>query len=148
MDKSQSIQIDCHVMDRVYQMLSIYNLHLNDFLCLFRNCKIEHFSLYWLDGDKDFITSSTCPLPVFDINFLLRGVDVIISSVELELNNSFMIDSNIMDEIFCKVPIDFYSQSLIKKITQAGVTGKRARYPLSQVSLLDLDTWNTKEIRH
>ncbi|MCG8384758.1 MAG: hypothetical protein MJA30_04395 [Cytophagales bacterium] len=148
MDKSQSIQIDCHVMDRVYQMLSIYNLHLNDFLYLFRNCKIEHFSLYWLDGDKDFITSSTCPLPVFDINFLLRGVDVIISSVELELDNSFMIDSNIMDEIFCKVPIDLYSQSLIKKITRAGVTGKRTRYPLSQVSLLDLDTWNTKEIRH
>lgn len=148
MDKSQSIQIDCHVMDRVYQMLSIYNLHLNDFLYLFRNCKIEHFSLYWLDGDKDFITSSTCPLPVFDINFLLRGVDVIISSVELELDNSFMIDSNIMDEIFCKVPIDLYSQSLIKKITRAGATGKRTRYPLSQVSLLDLDTWNTKEIRH
>ena len=148
MDNARPIYADCQELDRLHQMLSIYNMHLADFLRLFKDNKIIHFSLYWIDGDKDFVTSSTCSLPIFDLNFLLHGVDVEVCSVELGLDNDFLIDSNIVDEIFCRVPAGFNVQPLMGEINQGRAHKKISQHPLSRISLLDQDTWNTKETVH
>ncbi len=146
MSSNTSVQVSWKSLNDQYKLLSIYNLDLSNFLYLFKKSKVTRFQIYWSGPESDFITSSKDQLPVFDLEFKSQVEDARISSVEIKLNNGLLIDSNMEDEIFCKIPEDYLTTFFVDKIQSIGSKRGPARKPLPIISLQDRNVWDTREV--
>ncbi|NQZ76206.1 MAG: hypothetical protein HRT61_08860 [Ekhidna sp.] len=145
MHYNHQVQIQCQTSVKGYHLLSVYNFHVNAFLYLFPEAIITDLRMYWIDGDKDCMTKLLMPVPIHTLNFNFDGFDIQILTVEIELNNGFLIDTNLSDELFCRVPPDYPVDELIEIIKQ---TDQQSNFNTSRetISSLAETAWQTTVI--
>ncbi len=136
------IEIFCQPYNNKHKLLRVNNIHLIHFLSALEACLIEELKIYWLDLEKDFVSSAKPSCPVFDITTCMQGVDVLISTVEIKLSNGFLIDSNIEDKIFCRIPTDCEVSPLSRKIKKSVELNQKDILP--NAPKID---WSTIEIK-
>ena len=91
------------------------------------------------------MTKLLMPVPIHTLNFNFDGFDIQILTVEIELNNGFLIDTNLSDELFCRVPPDYPVDELIEIIKQ---TDQQSNFNTSRetISSLAETAWQTTVI--
>lgn len=136
------IEVSYQPFNSKYQLLYVHNMPLSNFLHIFRDCEFKELRIYWLDGDKDFVSHARPCCPVFNITSCMQGVDALISAIEISLSNGFLIDSNLVDEIFCRIPISLDAQALAESLKRIEKTCQGE--PLPSATTID---WNTFEIK-
>ena len=146
MSQINPVQVQCQTSKGGYYLLSVYNLHLNAFLSLFPTTIIDNLRLYWLDAEKDYVSSLKYPVPVSGLNFQFDGLDIQILTVEIELSNQFVIDTNLSDELFCRVVPNYPVIELAERIKttdpQTTIVDKNAE----SISSLSPDQWVTERL--
>lgn len=132
---NQKVEVHCQTSIKGYYLLSVYNFHVNAFLSHFPTSYITDLRMYWIDGEKDYMTRLKEPVPIHSLNFIFDGFDIQILTVEIELDNGFLIDTNLSEELFCRVPPDFPVEVLIDEIKN---TDQLATINLSRQSISSL----------
>lgn len=102
--------------------------------------------MYWLDGEKDFVTSLLKPVQVAELNFQFDGLDVQILTVEIELDNGFVIDSNLIDELFCKVPPNYPMDGLVQSLLSTDNDAFISKDQSMAISSLSSNRWVTQSL--
>ena len=147
MPYSHNVQVQCQTSKGGYYLLSVYNLHLNAFLSLFPNTIINNLRLYWLDADTDYRSSLKYPVPVSGLNFQFDGLDIQILTVEIELSNRFVIDTNLSDELFCRVVPNYPVIDLVDRIKTIDPKNTIADSNAESISSLSPDQWVTESLK-
>ena len=146
MSNDKNVQVHCQTSKGGFYLLSVYNLHLNAFLSLFPNTTIDNLRLYWLDGEKDYVSSLKYPLPISGLNFQFDGLDIQILTVEIELGNGLVIDTNLSDEIFCRVTPNFPIIELVDKVKNLPPEATLAHAEADSISSIPPSQWFTEEL--
>ena len=140
------VHVHCQTAARGYYLLSVYNFNLNAFPSLFPGSVINKLSMYWLDAEKDFVSSLKYPIPITELNFVFDGFDIQILTLEVELDNDFLIDTNLSDELFCRVTPDYPVQDLIDKIKVTQQNLSKILDNQRTLSSLSQDQWITRPL--
>ena len=143
MPKSNSVQIYCHTSPKGYYLLSIFNMHLNAFLSLFKDNTVTKLRIFWIDGEKDMMSSLQHPIQAGTFDFRFEGIDIQILTVEVELDNGFIIDSNLMDELFCRVTPNYPIEDLENKIRKLDAKALIHNEAPMSMNTLPSESWVT-----
>ena len=143
MSFSKKVQVQCQTSLKGYYLLSVYHMDLNAFLSLVPKSTINNLSMYWMDADKDYVSRLKYPVPLSKLNFQFDGLDIQILTVEIELDNNFIIDTNISDELFCRVPPDYPVIELMHRIKTVDPAAIVLHKDSSSISSLSPEEWIT-----
>jgi len=143
MPKPNSVQIYCHTSPKGYYLLSVFNVHLNAFLSLFKENMVTKLRIFWIDGEKDMMSSLQHPIQAGTFDFRFEGIDIQILTVEVELDNGFIIDSNLMDELFCRVTPSYPIEDLEDKIRKLDAEALIHNEAPMSMNTLPSESWVT-----
>ena len=129
-------------------VFSIYNMHPLGFFDLLNQEIFESLEIYWHSDNKEFKSTYKKQLPATTISNLFAGQDVSILSVEILFSNRYLVDTNMIDEIFCRTPsttdIDEFEEKVKKK--HQSWHYKADQPHVDDEHFTDADMWVTIEI--